>query len=133
MTVRSLLLLLLVLAARPAVCAAQEAAPEIPAPARAPGVTVTLSGYLVPSARGELMFPLPLLDRVSADAALLSIDTAPVEGRVVLAVRFGFASVAEFQRWYTDPRTVQLIRDIRAVTLPISFETLLSYRPAMRP
>ncbi len=52
---------------------------------------------------------------------------------VVLAVRFAFASVAEFQRWYADARTVQLIRDIRATTLPITFETLLSYRPAPGP
>jgi hypothetical protein len=133
LTVRNLLLILLALAAQPAVCAAQQAAPEIPAPIRQSGVTVTFSGYLVPSARGELTFPLPLLERVSADGALLSLDTTPVEGRVVLAVRFGFDSVAEFQRWYADARTVALIRDIRAATLPISFETLLSYRPAPRP
>lgn len=128
---RTLILIILALAAQPAMGAAQQAAPEIPALPRDPGVTVTLSGYLNTSARGELMFPPALLERVSTDAALRSIDTTPVEGRIVLAVRFAFASVAEFQRWYADPRTVQLINDIRAVTNRASFETLISYRPSV--
>lgn len=127
---RILFLILLVLAARPTLGVAQQAAPEIPALPRDPGVTVTLSGYLNTSARGELMFPPALLERVSGEPALRAVDTSPVEGRIVLAVRFAFASVGEFQRWYANPRTVQLIDDIRAVTVRVSFETLISYRPA---
>lgn len=126
-------LLALALAALPAAAAAQHAVAEIEAPRRVPGVTLTLTGHLLPSSGGALALPLSLLDRLAAESALLSVDTAPAEGRVVVQVRFGFAGVAEFRRWYADERTVQLLRQIRAATFSDSFETFVSYRPAAVP
>lgn len=115
-------------AAAPAL-SAQHAAPELEAPVRSRGVTLTLGGYLEPSPAGQLMLPLPLLERLGSEASLLSVDTAPMEGRVVVQVRFGFPDLATFLRWYADERTVHLIRDIRARVVGPSFETYLMYRP----
>ena len=123
------LLIALVLAAVPAGAAAQHAAPRLEAPARASGVTLTVAAYLLPSASGQLMLPLPLLQRLAAENALLAVDTAPVKGRLVVQVRFGFPDVAEFQRWYADERTVRLLDEVKAVTMRGSFETFVSYRP----
>jgi hypothetical protein len=75
------------------------------------------------------MVPLPLLQRLAAENALLAVDTAPVEGRVVVQVRFGFPDVAAFQRWYADERTTRLLDEVRAITMGGSFETFVSYRP----
>lgn len=115
-------------AAAPA-ASAQHAAPELDAPVRSRGVTLTLGGYLEPSPTGQLMLPLPLLERLGSEAALLSLDTAPMDGRVVVQVRFGFPDLATFLRWYADQRTVQLIRDVRARAVGPTFETYIMYRP----
>lgn len=122
-------LLALTLLALPTAGAAQHAAPELPAPIRQSGVTVTLSGYLAPSTGGVLAVPPALLQRLVAEGELLALDTAPRDGRVVVQVRLGFADMDAFQRWYADQRTVQLLRDLRAATMGGSFETYLSYRP----
>jgi hypothetical protein len=127
------LLIVLALAAVPAAGAAQHAPPGLAAPVREPGVTLTLAAYLVPSASGQLAVPLPLLERLAAEDALLALDTAPAEGRVVVQVRFGFPDMAAFQRWYTDERTVRLLRDVRSVVIGGSLETFISYRPGMVP
>lgn len=126
-------LLILALAAVPATAAAQNAPPELDAPRRATGVTLTTVGYLLPSASGALAFPAPLLERIAAEGALLSIDTAPVDGRIVVQVRFGFADVAAFRQWYTHERTVRLFAEIKAATTGGSFETYLSFRPGAVP
>jgi hypothetical protein len=123
------LLMVLVLTGMPVAAAAQHAAPALNAPVRSRGVTLTVAGYLRPSPAGQLMMPLPLLQQVAGDDALLALDTAPADGRVVVQVRFGFPDLAAFQRWYTDERTVQLLRDIRAQTMGNSFETYVTYRP----
>lgn len=124
------LLIVLVLAAVPdGGAAAQHAAPRLEAPVRASGVTLTLAAYLLPSASGELMVPLALLERLAAEDGLLAVDTRPVEGRVVVQVRFGFPDVAAFQRWYADERTGRLLDQVRAITPRGSLETLVSYRP----
>lgn len=125
---RKLLLIILTLTAWPALGAAQHAAPILDAPIRESGVTLTLSAYLLNSPAGQLMLPLPLLERLEHEAALLAIDTAPVEGRVVVQVRFGFADMAAFQRWYADERITQLLADVRATTMTGSFETMLTFR-----
>jgi hypothetical protein len=127
------LLIILALAALPAAAEAQHAVTEIEAPRRVPGVTLTLTGHLLPSSGGALELPLSLLDRLADESALLSVDTAPAAGRVVVQVRFGFAGVAEFRRWYADERTVQLLREVRAATFGDSFETFVSYRPGTVP
>lgn len=124
------LLLALVLAAHPAATAAQHAPAEVTPVRRDPGVTLTMAGHLLASPRGALMFPAPLLERLSADAALLSVDTAPVDGRIVVQVRFYFAELKEFQRWYADERTVRLMEELRGITMGGSFETFISYRRA---
>lgn len=125
---RTIALLVALCAAAPAL-AAQHAAPELDAPVRSRGVTLTLGGYLQPSPAGQLMLPLPLLDRLAGEEALLSVDTAPAEGQVVVQVRFGFADMDSFQRWYADERTVHLIRDLRSRVVGPSFETYIMYRP----
>lgn len=125
---RTFALLVALCAAAPAV-SAQHAAPELDAPVRSRGVTLTLGGYLQPSPAGQLMLPLPLLERLAGEAALLSIDTAPADGQVVMQVRFGFPDMASFQRWYAEEPTVHLIRDIRARVVGPSFETYIMYRP----
>ncbi len=122
------ILAILALCVFPAVGEAQHAAPEIPAPRRDTGVTLTLSGYLIPSPGGTLAFPLPLLERLAETGALLSVDTAPSAGRVVVQVRFGFADMAEFQRWYKDERTARLLGEVKGVTIGGTFETYVSYR-----
>jgi hypothetical protein len=127
------LLLVLALACLPVTGAAQHAAPELEASRRAPGVTLTLTGFVAPNTGGALTLPLPLLERLAADGALLSVDTAPASGRVVVQVRFGFATVSEFRQWYTDERTTSLLAQVQAVTLGGSFETFVSYRPATAP
>lgn len=127
---RYVLLIILALAGMPVTGAAQHAAPALPAPIRESGVTLTLSAYLLPSPAGQLMLPLPLLERLGDEAALLAVDTAPVEGRVVVQVRFGFPDMDSFQRWYTDGRTTQLLRDVRDTTMRGSFETMLTFRRA---
>jgi hypothetical protein len=124
------LLLTLALAAYPAATAAQHAPADITPVRRDPGVTVTVAGHLLASPRGVLMFPVPLLERLSADGALLSVDTAPVDGRIVVQVRFEFAELEEFRRWYADERTVRLMEELRAITMGGSFETFISYRRA---
>lgn len=127
------LLVVLALAGAPAAGAAQHAAPLIPGPVVAANVTLTATAYLNPSAGGRMVVPVPLLERLAAEPALLTIDTAPVDGRVVVQVRFGFPDVAAFGRWYTDERTVRLLQDLRRVTMGESFETYLSYRPGVAP
>lgn len=125
---RYLLLIILALAGAPVSGAAQSAAPALEAPIREAGVTLTLSAYLLPSPGGRLMLPLPLLERLADEAALLAVDTAPVEGRVVVQVRFGFPDMDSFQRWYADERTTRLLADVRDTTMRGSFETMLSFR-----
>lgn len=122
------ILFILALCLTPTVGAAQHAAPEIPAPRRETGVTLTLSGYLLPSPSGALAFPLPLLERLAEGGALLSVDTAPAAGRVVVQVRFGFSDMAGFQRWYRDERTARLLAEVKGVTISGTFETYVSYR-----
>ncbi len=117
----------------PAVASAQHAAPEIAAPRADAGVTLTVGSHLAPSARGELGIPLPLLERLAAEAALLSVDTAPVGGRVVMQVRFTFPDIAALQRWYSDERSARMIADLRAISIWGSFETYVSYRRAAHP
>lgn len=126
---RKLLLIVLALACHPAAAAAQQTAPQLEAPVRSRGVTLTLGAFLRPSAAGEMMLPPPLLQRLADEDALLAVDTAPVNGHAVVQIRFGFPDMASFQRWYADERTVQLIRDIRARTMSNSFETYVVYRP----
>lgn len=126
-------LLVLALAAMPVTAAAQNAPPELEAPRRETGVTLTTVGYLLPSASGTLAFPASLLERLAAEGVLLSIDTAPVNGRIVVQVRFGFADAAEFRQWYADPRTLRLLADVKAATMGGSFETYLSFRPGAAP
>jgi hypothetical protein len=87
-------LLALVLTLLPVPAAAQHAPPQLPAPHREQGVTVTIAGHLLPSPSGALAVPLPLLERLAEEGALLAVDTAPVEGRIVVQARFGFADVA---------------------------------------
>jgi hypothetical protein len=89
-----------------------------------------VAGHLLASPRGVLMFPDPLLERLSADDALLSVDTAPVDGRIIVQVRFNFAELEEFRRWYAEERTIRLMDELRAVTMGGSFETYISYRRA---
>lgn len=126
-------LLILALAALPTTAVAQHAPPELEAPRRTTGVTVTVVGYLIPSASGALTLPAPLLQRLAGEGTLIAIDTAPVEGRIVVQVRFGFTDVAAFQRWYTDERTVRLLAEIKGATMGGSFETYLSVRPGPMP
>jgi hypothetical protein len=122
-------LLALALSLLPVSLAAQHAPPELAAPRREQGVTVTLAGHLLPSSSGALAVPFPLMERLGQERALLALDTAPADGRIVVQARFGFADVATFQRWYTDPVTVQLLASFRAITIGGSFETFVSYRP----
>jgi hypothetical protein len=129
---RTFALVVAICAAAPAV-SAQQAAPELDAPVRSPGVTLTLGGYLTPSPAGQMMLPPSLLERIAGEDALLSVDTAPVDARVVVQVRFGFPDMASFLRWYADERTVQLIRDIRARVVGPTFETYIMYRPTSNP
>lgn len=119
---------ILALCSVPTLGAAQHAAPEIPAPRRETGVPVTVSGYLLPSPSGRIAFPPSLLERLAEGGALLAVDTAPSAGRVVVQVRFGFADIASFQRWYTDERTVRLLAEVKGVTISGKYETYLSYR-----
>lgn len=133
MLTRTLLVLALALTLLPVSVTAQHAPPELAAPRREQGVTVTLAGHLLPSPSGALAVPLPLLERLARERALLAVDTAPVEGRIVVQARFGFADVTAFQRWYTDPATVQLLASFRAITTGGSFETFVSYRPRPEP
>src|SRR5687767_11766894 len=92
------LLLVLALAGAPAVLAAQNAAPELEAPSQVPGVTLTVSGYLLPDSAGPLAYPKiwdaawQAAGSLPYGAVLLSVDTAPVSGRVVAQVRFGFSN-----------------------------------------
>lgn len=126
---RYVLPIVLVLTGLPIAGMAQHAAPTLPAPIRVSGVTLTIGAYLENSpAGGRLMLPLSLLERLAADTALLAVDTAPVEGRVVVQVRFGFADMASFQRWYTDERTTRLLRDVRATTMQGSTEIMITFR-----
>lgn len=123
------LLILALTGGLPSAGLAQHAAPSLPAPIRESGVTLTIGAYLESSpAGGRLMLPLPLLDRLAADTALLAVDTAPVDGRVVVQVRFGFSDMASFQHWYTDERTTRLLRDVRAATMQNSTEIMISFR-----
>lgn len=122
-------LLVLALSLLPMHVAAQHAPPEISAPRREAGVTVTLAGHLLPSPTGSLAVPLPLLERLAHDHTLLALDTAPVDGRIVVQARFGFPDVAAFHRWYADEATTQLLASLRAITIGRSFETFVSYRP----
>lgn len=124
-------LLAILLCVLPVSLPAQHTPPELGAPRLEPGVTVTVTGYLVPSPTGALAVPLPLLERLATERALLALDTAPVDGRIVVQARFGFPDVAAFQRWYTDPATVQLMSSFRAITAGNSFETFVSYRPRL--
>lgn len=74
------LLIVLSLSAVPAAGAAQQAPPGLPAPVRETGVTLTVAGYLLPSTSGRLAVPLPLLEQLAGENALLAVDTAPVGG-----------------------------------------------------
>lgn len=96
-------------------------------------MTLTLSGYLRPSAAGELVVPMPLLERFAAEPALIALDTAPVEGRVVIQVRFAFAGLSEFRRWSEEGSGAELLRALRAVTIGGSLESHLAMRPARLP
>lgn len=125
---RSLLLIVLALAGMPVAGAAQHAAPPLDAPIRESGVTLTVSAYLRPSPTGQLMLPLALLDRLAEEATLLAIDSAPVQGQVVVQVRFGFPDMPSFRRWYTEERNGRLLEDIRATTMGGSFETTVTFR-----
>lgn len=131
--VLKLLLLIFALATLPATATGQNAPPELDRPRRETGVTLTTVGFLLPSASGALALPAPLLERLATEGALLSVDTAPVDGRIVVQVRFGFADVAGFRQWYADGRTVQLLAELKAATMGGSFETYVSYRPAAGP
>jgi hypothetical protein len=126
------ILILISLCAFPSMAAGQHAAPLLDPPAAEDGVTLTVNAYLLPSTGGQLMVPMALLERLSADDALLGLDTAPVDGRVVVSVRFGFPNVAQLHDWYARQETVRLLQDLRSATMSGSFETFISYRPDRR-
>lgn len=113
--------------------AAQNAAPELTAPRAETGVTFTAAGYALPSVQGGNGIPAALLERLASEPALFALDTAPVNGRVILQVRFAFPDIAAFQRWQADPRVATLLADLRGIMMGGSYETFLSYRSPKSP
>lgn len=126
-------LLLLAAAVMAPPLGAQGAAPELTAPLAETGVTFTAAGYAQPSIQGGAGIPAALLERLASEPALFALDTAPVDGRVVLQVRFAFPDLAAFQRWRADPRASRLMADLREIMLGGSYETFISYRSPPRP
>jgi hypothetical protein len=79
-------------------------------------VLFTVQGRL-PQPRGDVGLPLPLVDRLSEEPALATLD---VDGRTgsaanpLVSANFAFQSTAEFRQWYASPRTAALLRDLVA-------------------
>ena len=128
------IILLLLLLPAPAVAGAQ---PHHPQPPHAPphaehgGVIITATGVLAPGRTGELAIAPALVERVAREPAFAMLDTHPEpEQRVRMVVRFVFADVASFNRWYADAQTTALLRDLAGETMGQSFELLVSmHRP----
>lgn len=130
---RRLMLLAALCTAAPALHAQHAVTTPLPDPPH-PGVTFTVTGYVVPSPTGEPPLPMELLERLSTQSSLAALETGPTPaGRAMLQIRFVFADLDAFRRWYTDARTTTLLRDIRGRTAGNSFESYVSYFPRNPP
>jgi hypothetical protein len=93
------------------------------------GLTLSVTGFVWPGAPGALPLPAELMERISREGHLTALETVPAAGRTAVYMRFRFADVAAFNRWYLAEQTVGLLRDFRELTAAGTYESYVSFRP----
>ncbi len=132
--VRAVSLAICLAVAGAAPTAAQEAAPGARQETRSIVRFLVRGRIVVP--RGELASLPPLLTTAVAAQGSLAVVTVDAstgrEGTAVVEVGFAFEGEEEFRRWYADPRTRSLLRDLQTALVEPSYRYDVKRFPSSR-